>query len=192
MASLAIEGISRTQGPHHVAQKLRKTVLPLNFEKGTGWSCRSRSDQLIFGRLAHAGVFERAPLDRHEEIRQNIQKSAKPMARDHQIRLGLEIGSDIAVIIASSLRDGTEQIIHGSVIVGQDDIPGPNRDRLFVFGPVRFGFGSRSLGVKLGVVGAASPGPSDPAASWRRRPRTFRASPVRVRCRCRRYRYAET
>ena len=35
-ASLSMDGISRTQGPHHVAQKLRKTVLPLNFENETG------------------------------------------------------------------------------------------------------------------------------------------------------------
>ena len=36
LASLAIDGISPTHGPHQVAQMFRKTVLPLNFENGTG------------------------------------------------------------------------------------------------------------------------------------------------------------
>ena len=44
-ASLSIDGISRTHGPHQVAQKLRKIGLPLNLENDTGWSSRSSTVQ---------------------------------------------------------------------------------------------------------------------------------------------------
>ncbi len=56
-ASLAIDGISPTQGRHQVAQKFRNTVLPLNSKRGRA-DLQVEERPVVVGRLAHARVLE--------------------------------------------------------------------------------------------------------------------------------------
>ena len=99
LASLAIDGISRTHGPHQVAQKLRKTVLPLNLEKRDGLVVQVEQRPVVVGRLAHARVLEqpRGAADRRKSGRaiQKTTKTPRPMySQILDARSGVDAGFD--------------------------------------------------------------------------------------------------
>ena len=80
----SIDGISPTQGPHQVAQKLRKIVLPLNLEKETGWSSRSRTVQSNSAGWLMPEFSSRAGRFGPKNVRYANQNDKKPEGRVEQ------------------------------------------------------------------------------------------------------------
>src|SRR5262249_29367897 len=119
-ARLTIDGNSMRQGPHHVAQRLRKIARPRNFASSTGWSSRSRRTQPNSAMApapgaARAGAGNPSSLGAWgpKNLRYRTHASASRQTVKNQFLAGPRAGSFIAVLVRPVPAD-TSKVVRGA------------------------------------------------------------------------------